>query len=384
MNIQEYLHSFISNIASDKFKLSEVEETISKETGISARILEDHLEESLLLFSSSTAKKSEKYYVPRNKFFNKAEFIVTPTALEIKKGILFSGHRFIPFYSQDLFPTESFQIKTDTGCLIKTKKIKYKLEDLYHYYSLLGAEGIIENLAADHSDNYELIGNPSQKINVTVFDFNNFYKENSFAPGMSLIFTVEDWISGSFTVSINSSDLAEEEKHKWFETIEEGLYKVFDDFGPYMEIPEQFALAYHNAGLSSLKAPPCSIDNFINVNEKIQVKFYENNTILWYPKEQSDSFEPVNDLISISQGTIESLDAILEELGFLVSSVEIEAFIRDALQSGNNSISSILPKIFPETGIAFKDKAQETAFYNHLEELWEEITSENSCPFSSL
>jgi len=125
-----------------------------------------------------------------------------------------------------------------------------------------------------------------------------------------------------------------------------------------------------------LKSPPCSIDDFIKINEKIQVKFFDNNTILWYPEEQSISSEPANDLVSISQGTIESLDAILEELELLISSVEIEAFVRDALLSGNNSFTSILHKLFTKSEVMFKDKAQETAFYNHLEELWEDITAD--------
>jgi RNAse (barnase) inhibitor barstar len=377
MDVQEILHNFIINNKSEKFTLADVEKSLNTKAKIPKRILEDHLEESPYLFTSSPKDETEKYYIPRNKFFHKAEFKVAPTAFELKKGILFSGHRFIPFYSQELFPTESFQIMTQAGNVIKTKNIKIKLEDLYNYYSLLGAEGIIENITADHTTNYKLIGTPSQKVNITVFDLDNFYKQHSFAAGMSLKFIVEDWHSGKFFVSTDNGIDTDDEKHKWFETLEEGLFRVFDKFGPYMEIPEQLALGFYYSVPSILKSSPCPIDSFIKTNEKIQVKFFENNTILWYPEEQENSAEsePVEDLVSISQGTIESLDAILEELGFLTSSIEIEAFIRDTLLTGNNDITSVMQKIFPESGIIFKDKAQETAFYNHLEELWEDITS---------
>ena len=70
------------------------------------------------------------------------------------------------------------------------------------------------------------------------------------------------------------------------------------------------------------------------------------------------------------------MDGILEELGLKVSSNEIEAFIKEALLMGNDSVSSIVHKIFPESGITFKDEAQEVAFYNYLEELWERLAEE--------
>ena len=373
MNIQEKLHNYIVNNAPDKFTLPDVEKSL---TDIPGRMLEDHLEESLYLFISSSKNTEEKYYIPRNNFFHKAKFKIVPTAAEIKKGILFSGHRFIPFYPQELYPTESFQIKSKAGSLIKTKNIKNKLEDLYPYYSLLGAEGIIDNLTADHIDNIELIGNPSQKVNITVFDFADFYDKYSFSEGMTLMFTVENWNSGKFSVEIDNDIVENEEKNKWFEILEEGLFKQFEDIGPYLEIPEQLAIGYYNSGTSILKSPPCSIDEFINENEKIQVQFHENNTILWYPEELTPQTSDDEDLVSISQGTIESLDTILEELGLLISSVEIEAFVRDSLLAGNNSLTSVQHRIFPDSEIKFKDQAQEVAFYNHLDELWEDIISE--------
>jgi hypothetical protein len=373
MNIQKYLHNYIINNRSDKFTLSDIEK--STDAAIPRRKIEDYLEESQYLFTSSTKNMPEKYYIPRNNFFHKAAFKITPTALEIKKGILFSGHRFIPFYPQELYPTESFQIKTESGSIIKTKDIKNKLEDLYYYYSLLGAEGIIDNITADNTDNIKLIGNPSKKVNITVFDFAKFYNEHSFTEGMSLKFTVENWNNGIFSVAIDNDIIKDEEKYKWFEALEEGLFKLFEETGPYLEIPEQLALGFYNSGPSILKSPPCPINDFINNSEKIQIKFFENNTILWHPEEFTTPTADSNDLVSISQGTIESLDAILEELGLLVSSVEIEAFIRDSLLTGNDSLTSVQYKIFSESEIKFKDKAQEVVFHNNLEELWEDVTA---------
>ncbi len=384
MNIQDHIHNFIINNRSSNFTLEDFKNSLDSATESPTRILEDHLEESPLLFTSSDKTALEKSYTSRKNFFYKAEFIVTPTALEIQKGILFSGHRFIPFYSHEIYPTESFKIKTGSGAIIETKKLKFKLEDLYYYYSLLGAEGIIDELSADHIENVDLVGNPSQKINVTVFDFSEFYKKTSFIHGMSLKFSVNDWNEGKFSVSIHKETVTDDKKHKWFETLEEGLIKVFEKIGPYLEIPEQLAIGYYYSGSSILKSPPCSINDFIKRSQKIQIKFHEKNTILWYSADDSISQEPVDEMVSISQGTIESLDAILDELGLLITSVEIEAFSRDSLFSGNNSFASTLHKLFPKSGLTFKDKAQETAFFNHLEELWEDITTDYNADVDSI
>ena len=373
MDIQNQIEKFIIS-QSKKFTIDEVKQALLKDNAGSVRDLEDYLEESPYLFILKN-KGTDKEYIPRSSFFNKAEFIITPTKLEIEKGILFSGHRFIPFYPQSLFPTESFRMETEKGYLVKTKTIKFKLEDLYNYYALLGAENIIDNLIADHQSNQKIIGNPAQKIDITVFDFSELYKDKNFKEGTSLKFTVKDWNKGKFVVSTMANECDEEAKDKWFETLEEGLFKMFEEKGPYLEIPEQLALGYYASGSSILKSPPCPIEEFIRTNEKIQIKFFENNTIIWKAIEETSS-EQEKGLLSISNGTIESLDGILEELGLnIITSTEIEAFMRDSLFEGSNDLPSIIQKFFPDMGVLFKDKAQETAYYNHLEELWEEIAA---------
>ena len=373
-NIQEIIFDFINSNNKSQFTLTEAQYELASKTNLSEKLIEDYLEESQSLFISENQETNENIYTTRKSFFYNGEFLVSPTSLEIQKGILFSGHRFIPFYSEDLFPTESFEITTEDGEVIAAKNITFKLEDLYQYYSMLGAEGIIDNLKADNTDNIDIIGNPGQKVKISVFDFNCFYKKYLTDIKSYLKFTIKDWSTGKFTVSTEKkSQKNEESKYKWYEKFEEGLIKTFEDTGPYLEIPEQLALGFYNSDKSILKDPPCSIEEFIKDNKKIQIRFYDNNTILWYKEEQNTSSQDAESPISISQGTIESLDAILDELGLIISSTEIEAFIKDSLFSGNDTPTSILHRIFPESGVTFKDKAQETAFYNHFEELWEKI-----------
>jgi len=373
MDIQAKIHNYILK-RSRKFTLENIINSTFKNSKESPRTVEDYLSESLYLFSIPEDKNSEKQYIPRDSFFKNAELVVTPSDYEIEKGILFIGHRFIPFYPFDVFPAESFSIIYDEINTISTKSIKHKLENLYSYYSLLGAENIIDDITADHVDNYNLIGNPTQKVNITVFNFKKFYESNSFTSGMSLKFKLEDWNNSVFTVSVNNTK-TEEEKEIWFELLEDSLHKVFNEKGQYFDIPEQLALAFFYSGSVILQSPPCSIDDFIHRNENIAVKFVDDNTILWYAENKEPNSSPTgsNDVLSISSGTLTSINDILEELKSDLTSIELEAFIKDAVYFGAEDFKIIIDKCTPYLSNQFKDKAQESAFFIHLEELWENI-----------
>lgn len=360
------------------FTLEDIKKKIADIDEKSHRLLEDLLEESPYLFvSDKKDRKDKSTYTPRCSIFNGTKFIIKPSELEIQKGILFSGHRFIPFYPDDIYPTESFTIKTDSGEAIRAKTIKFKLEDLYPYYSLFGAENIIDDLVADHPENRKIIGNSSEKITISVFNFSKFYATKEFLKSKSLIFSLENWNKGIFSVSINCSKQSSDNRKKWFNIFEDCLQKVFDKKGPHFEIPEQLAHAYFYSEPFALNSPPCPIDEFIRQSARIQIKFHEDNTILWH-SDVKESIAQKQGNVSISLGTIESLDAILEELKLNITSINIEKLMRDAIADGTNNISPIIHKIFPKSGLTFKDKAQEAAFYNHIEELWEETVNNPS------
>ena len=108
-------------------------------------------------------------------------------------GILIPGHKFTPFYNEDLFPCESFEIIDPENEYICVKHMDFKLEDLYRHYFLLGADNIIDSFTADNPDNRNLFGNPNNKIKISVFDFKDFYHKTSFCDGDKLLFKIIDW-----------------------------------------------------------------------------------------------------------------------------------------------------------------------------------------------
>ena len=374
-NIIDYIEQRKKN-----FTLEDLKKHLPKDTKTPDRIIVDILEECELLFTIDNSKTGKTEYLPRNTFFSGSSFLVSPTEDEIENGILIPGHRFIPFYNTDLFPGESFDILTKEDNIICTKQIKYKIEDLYKSHALLGAESIVEHFIADDPNNKSLIGDPSNKINVSVFDFKDFYEKNSFSDEDLLKFTVVNWFEGTFSLTIVRKNQIDEKKVKNFaDCFEEILLKVFDKHGKWKEIPEQLSLACHYLDKKFLKSPVIPLDIFIELSDSVQIKYAENNTILWHPEKEEEKSENATDLLKISNGNMDSLDTILEEYSPYISTVEMIAFIKDSLFNNLSEQEPVLTRCFPESEPEFIDKAQKAVFYNHFEEMFEEV-AENYSP----
>ena len=378
MHITEQIENYIKK-SKKKFTFDEIKSFLPKDTKTPDRIIVDLLEESTLLFSVENTENKVTEYLPRHVYFSNSSFLVSPTDDEIEEGILIPGHRFLPFYDSELFPGESFDITTEDNEIICIKQIKYKIENLYKSHALLGAESIVEHFIADHPKNKALIGDPSNRIKISIFDFKDFYEKNSFSDYDLLKFTVKNWSKGIFEVSIvKNEEIKEAEVHNFTGHFEESLQKVFEKYGQWREIPEQLALAYLHCKKKVLKKPVMSIDQFIDSSESVQIKFVENNTILWHPDKEEEKEENVDELFKISNGTTKSLDAILEVYHPYLSTTELTAFIKDSLFNEINDQEPVLARCFPEGKPELIDEAQEVAFYNHFEEIFEEIADNYS------
>ena len=284
------------------------------------------------------------------------------------------GHNFIPFYNEDLFPGESFDIIDEDDNIICIKQAKYKIEELYQYYFLLGAENIVDNFVAENPYNKNLIGNPKNSLNISVFDFKDFYQKHSFKDGDYLLFEILDWTEGKYKVTaLNSDSFKQKEIQDFVEHFSSCLLNVFEKHGQWLDIPEQLAYAYLACNKEYLKNPKASITEFINSTDSIQLKFIENHTLLWHPDKEEDKQENASQFLKVSSGTTESLDSILNQQAKYLSSVEVTAFIKDSLNNDITDPEEIITRMFPEGLTQFTDKAQKVSFMNFIDELIETL-----------
>ncbi len=313
-------------------------------------------------------------YFPKNGYFKKVEFCAVPSRFEIKEGILFPGHRFAPFCEENIFQSEVVLIDASTGKPVKMREISCEFRDAGQYHTLLGSEQMMDFFIADHPGNSKVVscGNYSGTITLAVADMKKFYKSSSFSEGDALLFVVEDWRTGKFSFErISAEKRGKDAKIDWIRRLEDALEKVFDEHSNYIEIPDQLANAFWN-DRSLLSSPAGSIDEFISLADKVQITVIGSQTVLTGVKEfESDDVEAPQDVM-ISESATDSLEEILKDIGSPLKPIEIESFMLDELYNAGESFDAFFERCFDSaSGLAFADDAQEAAFMNFLEDLWE-------------
>ncbi len=367
-SLEKALRDFISR-ASNAFTAEEAAEeiaaTIKTDAGKIIPEIEEMLAEDNSCLDITGEEDLREKYIPRNRFFDKAEFCISPTQDEIDKGILIPGHRFMPFLNPDRAPSDSLLRPEDSEAVVGKREFKdFSDRKLEAYHSLI-AGGKTKRSSAKK-------GNPE----ITVFDLKEIYRKHSFKLGDALLVSAEDSDKGVFRFSI----LPGSEKHQqlgdiqgWVLRMEEVLVHVLETFGQDIDVQSQLEQAYM-ADPSMMENVLTSFEEFLKISGRICLKPLENGTaVLWLKENKPSSGTKVKPEFSISTGSVESLDRILEELKAGLQSFEIEAFMRDELYNDRRSIDGVKKRCFAGFELAFTDEAQQIAFDNFLEELWEEV-----------
>ncbi len=132
-----------------------------------------HLEERKAAF-----RQDKKYWVSRRNIFEKAEFVITPTRLELLNGILIPGHRCVPFANPIMLP--NFYEFFWNGKPVPTTTTEAPPEDLYPYYCIYGEEFAPQYIARDNPQNEEAYNSdpyedPSE-VSIHTLDMRGIYR----------------------------------------------------------------------------------------------------------------------------------------------------------------------------------------------------------------
>ena len=353
----------------------------------------------------------------RGAFFQGARFKIRPSALEIKEGLLFYGARFAPFCSEDVFADE-YNI-TDAGSDLKYQPLACPVQfgQIAKLFQMLGRSTMIDCIVADDAGNYQILQNTTAaekaRVKLTAFNFGAFYQKHKFSDGDAVIATVQNWNTGSFSVEYasQSSPDGHDAVSAWISDFEEGLIQAYEDYGEYLEIPDQIAHAYLCAfqqGHDLRQRPFLSLEEYPALMRDITIRRDGPEWTLVPVDEPSvsggyDNYMPEEDGsddgrspecscghhhhdapetgrplqaedFSASSGRIDSLDHLLEDLSAPLDYTEIYAMIQDDLANGQESAGEFVRKLIDFMGVHFADDAQEAAFYNFVEECWEDAS----------
>jgi len=368
------------------FHLSDVvgylqsKQELAEECHLRERVLE-HPE---ILASYFCEEDSEDpVFISRADFFQDVEFRMTPLPEEIEQGILFPGHRFIPFCSDEIYPFDFVLQENKTP--LKMRTIKKTINDVIIYHRLFPPHDMLFYYSENHPDNMGIMeNNQDALINMRVYDMAEFYRRHHFQVGDSLVVTVQDWITGVYSIRYSPSDEMCEEFtacRPWCEELDRCLKRVIEKNGVMTEVHDQLADAYFMSGDTLKSYPGFALGPYLSKSKLFDIITPPIGTTILWPKgkEVDADLEKQLDegLGSIGTGRTDSLDAILLDIGLITTEAELEARMRNELFNGGQSSDPIFDTLTNDGDrLVFVNEQQHAAFYIQVEELWENIVAE--------
>ena len=321
-------------------------------------------------------------YIPKNIFFQNADFLISPTEEEIRDGILIPGHRFMPFLSHEVLPAHATLICAN-GNKVDRLNIERHRNDLFIYFTFFGFENMNRYFLTDHDENCAIMeasphDNPMVKL--TVFDMAALYAEHNVTPGDAFRLTVKNWKQGHYTLSfVSKMDLASQQHEcsKWCKTFEKNLQEVINWCGPHTDVNDQFATALLTSDFPKTKAP-IHLGGFYGQCKHIELQQTPDGVILWHQGESvRDAYlDSIENTPASATGRRDSLDAILSDIGLSLNENEITAYMLDALSCGHTDSNVVMKRCFAgRDATYFTDENQADIFNDLFITLWEKLSA---------
>ncbi|MBR7108180.1 MAG: hypothetical protein IKC89_07195 [Lentisphaeria bacterium] len=356
--------------AGERFTLASVAKTLgAPRSDVLRRRLERIIE------SDNTFFYNEKWQcIKRSTFFTGKEFIITPDEWEIDQGILFPGHRFIPFVTEDVFPSEVELVINGTS--VAKRQLTLPLGQVFHYHLLLGSEQIFDFLIAENPANAHLAkhANGNEPITLEVFDLSAFYQENNFSCGDALLCKVDDYTTGKITFSaLSAAQRSANARKNRTSGLDNAIKQVWEKFRDYPDIPEQLAWAEYYTGENG-NSTGASIDEFITASNMVELRADGDHAVLSIREESpaaTDMELPPG--LSISGSALDDPLKLLSGSGVPLSEAELDGFMLDAIYKRETDIDGVFSRIFGHRELDLDDDAQQAVLLNYLEERFEEL-----------
>lgn len=366
--------------AGDKFSLAAVAKALGHPRSDTLKQrLERAIDRDDAYFHSDDYSRCES----RKNFFAGKKFLITPDEWEIAEGMLFPGHRFVPFVPEMVFPSEVQLRCGSTNCAMR--KISAPLGKIFHYHLLLGSEQIFDFLIAEDRANAHLAhhASSSDAVSLEVFDMQSFYYDNDFKYGDALLCTVEDYAEGVISFTYLSGELRKSgEQNSYTDRLDQAVKQIWERSGDYLDIPEQLAYAHFFLDDNS-DIPGASIDEYISRSTMVELRAEGDHAVLSVRSEQEHEHDENcscghhhHDLpegLSLSASELDDPEKILAGAGTPLSTAEIEAFMLDAIYSRENDFDALCSRIFNFRAPEFADDVQQAVLLNYLEERFEEL-----------
>ena len=320
-------------------------------------------------------------YILRHNFFQDKSFRISPTEHELSLGVLFAGHRFIPFCNPDMKPTDC--VLRLNGKEVPKKNIRTPLSQIDIYHTLLGIDALdsIFNIETGLPNPKELEDGEDVEVTITVFDMAEVYSSNAMKSGDRITATVCDWNQGIYDLCVTPASEMDREFsliRKWCQAMDDALDFVFDQYGVAAGAADQLARAFFMGDPCLMELPGMHIGGYLGSSKQVCIQKNGADTVLWYADQNvARDFQDYIDEEAFMPTTVpgeeESLDEIFKCIGLDLTEGLFEAYMRDELHSGKGSIDGVMERIFQDRELMFYSEEQEDIFQELTAELWEEV-----------
>lgn len=316
-------------------------------------------------------------YRRRTDFFTGREFAVTPDDWEIASGVLLPGHRFAPFVSPEIFPSE-VELFQKSGTATPRRELTAPLGQVFRYHTLLGSEQVFDYLIAESPANAGLRNSvrPGDPVTLTVFELADFYAEHDFKVGDALICRVADYRTGRVEFEFRGGDRrSTAARREYVEALDDAVERVCAAGGDYLEIPEQLVRAFLT-GDDRLFQPDASLDEYVTTSLRIEIRTDGDHAVL-APRgaETAGDTPALPEEVRISGGTTDDIGVLLREIGSALTPTEVESYILDQCYARDPDFDSFFNRAFSRGELHYTDAAQQAVFQNYLEERFEELSA---------
>ena len=356
--------------AGDKFTLASVARALgSPRSDVLRRRLERLIE------SSNDYFYDKKWNcIKRESFFTGREFIITPDEWEITQGVLFPGHRFIPFLPDTVFPSD-VKLLLPNGEELPKRKITLPLGQIFHYHLLLGSEQIFDFLIAEDPANAHLMhhANSNEQVSLEVFDLATFYRALDFNCGDAICCQVVDYNGGVVKCRpLTADERSFSTRKKRISALDEAIKQVWEEFRDYPDIPEQLAWAeYYSDAADTAGA---SVDEFISQSTMVELRADGDHAVLSIREaDQSSDSTVLPEGLSISNDALDDPLKLLSGSGIPLTEAELDSFMLDAINKRETDFDGVYSRIFAHRELDMSDEARQAVLLNYLEERFEEL-----------
>jgi hypothetical protein len=214
-------------------------------------------------------RPEEDLFTPRASFFRGARFLVIPTAYELERSILVTGHRLIPYCARDICPSRA-AILSPAGQKIRRKRITGFPSEVEDFLCLYGDDGLLDYLRVDSPQNVSALAGldaenlEGTRIHFTVYWMKDAYEQMRFSPGDGLVFVVQDWREGAFAIEhavAPMSPSTKQAREAWIAKMGQGFEKSTGCGAADLE--ERIARAVFNAEPFVREQPAFPVCEFV-------------------------------------------------------------------------------------------------------------------------